>query len=79
VIDPRDRSIWLIMGLVGLSTAGAVLATAGLSAMLGSERVSWEAVPALTLSSALYGVLLAPLVVPLLRALTRGLVSEIAR
>lgn len=79
VIDPRDRSIWLIMGLVGLSTAGAVLATATLSAMLGSERVTWDTVPALTLSSALYGVLLAPIVVPLIRSVSRGLVSELAR
>lgn len=79
VIDPRDRSIWLIMGLVGLSTAGAVLATATLSAMLGSERITWEDVPTLTLTSALYGVLLAPIVIPLLRAVTRGLVSELAR
>jgi rod shape-determining protein MreD len=79
VVDPRDRSIWLIMGLVGLSTAGAVLTTAALSALLGSERITWDAVPALTLSSALYGVLLAPLVVPVVRAVSRGLVSEIAR
>lgn len=79
VVDPRDRSIWVIMGLVGLSTAGAVLATAALSALLGSERVTWDAVPSLTLSTALYGVLLAPLVVLAVRAVSRGLVSEIAR
>jgi rod shape-determining protein MreD len=79
VVDPRDRSIWLIMGMVGLSTAGAVLGTATLSAVLGSERITWDTVPALTVSSALYGVLLAPLVVPLIRSITRGLVSELAR
>jgi rod shape-determining protein MreD len=76
LVDPRDRSIWVIMGITGVSTAAAVLAVAGLSAVLGSERIMWDAVPALTLSSALYGVLLAPLVVPAVGALSRGLVSE---
>lgn len=78
VVDPRDRSIWIIMGIVGLSTAAAVLATAGLASVLGSERVMWDVVPGLTLSSALYGVLLAPLVVPPIGALSRNLVSELA-
>jgi rod shape-determining protein MreD len=78
VVDPRDRSIWIIMGIVGLSTAAAVLATASLASVLGSERVMWDVVPGLTLSSALYGVLLAPLVVPAIGALSRGLVSELA-
>lgn len=78
VVDPRDRSIWIIMGIVGLSTSGAVLGTAVLGAVLGSERVMWDAVPALTLSSALYGVLLAPLVVPVIGKVARGLVFELA-
>lgn len=78
VIDPRDRSIWLIMGIVGLSTSGAVLGTALISAVVGSERISWESVPALALTSALYGVLLTPLVVPPIGKLARTLVSELA-
>jgi len=78
VVDPRDRSIWVIMGIVGLSTSGAVLGTAVLNAILGSDRVMWEVVPGLALSSALYGVLLAPLVVPLIGSAARTLVSELA-
>lgn len=78
IVDPRDRSIWVIMGISGLSTAAAVLAVASLSAILGSDRVMWDVVPGLTLSSALYGVMLAPLVVPFTGALSRGLVSELA-
>lgn len=78
IVDPRDRSIWVIMGIVGLSTGAAVLAVASLSAILGSDRVMWDVVPGLTLSSTLYGVLLAPLVVPGVGALSRGLVSELA-
>ncbi len=64
VIDPRDRTVWVSMGLVGLSTAGAALATAGIDSLLGSPRVIWSEVPSVVLSSALYGVLLAPFVIP---------------
>lgn len=64
VIHPRDRTVWVSMGLVGLSTAGAALATAAIDALLGSPRVIWSEVPSVVLASALYGVLLAPLVIP---------------
>jgi rod shape-determining protein MreD len=63
VIDPRDRTVPILVGLVGLSAGAAVLLTAALETLLGSARVSWEAVPALALSGALYGVILAPLVI----------------
>lgn len=78
VIDPRDRSIWIIMGIVGLSASGAVLGTAVLNAIVGSDRVMWDLVPGLALSSALYGVLLTPLVVPMIGSVARTLVSELA-
>lgn len=64
VIDPRDRIVWVSMGLVGLSTGGAALATASLDALLGSPRVIWSEVPSVVLASTLYGVLLAPIVLP---------------
>ncbi len=63
VIDPRDRTVPIMIGIVGLAAAGATLATAALDTLLGSGRVSWEDVPGLALSSALYAVILAPLVV----------------
>lgn len=63
VVDPRDRTVPLLIGLVGLSAGAAVLLTALLDALLGSSRVVWEQVPALALSSVLYAVILAPLVV----------------
>lgn len=59
-VDPRDRTVPVLMGIVGLSTGAAVLLTSGLDTMLGSDRVDWEQVPVLTLTSALYGVILAP-------------------
>lgn len=63
VIDPRDRTVPLLMGLVGLSAGAAVIATAALDTLLGSDRVEWGQVPGLALSSALYAVILAPIVI----------------
>ena len=63
VIDPRDRTVPILMGIVGLSAAAAVLATAALDSLLGSDRVAWSEVPGMVLSSALYAVILAPAVV----------------
>jgi cell shape-determining protein MreD len=78
VLDPRDRSRWILIGIAGLAAAAAVLASAALAALLGSERVAWDAVPALALTSALYGVVLAAVVVPAMGWLSRALVSELA-
>ncbi|MBK9740450.1 MAG: rod shape-determining protein MreD [Actinobacteria bacterium] len=63
VIDPRDRTVPIEMGIVGLSAAAATLGTAALDTLLGSGRVSWEDMPGMALSSALYAVILAPLVI----------------
>ena len=62
-IDPRDRTVPIMIGIVGLSAAAAVLGTAALDTLLGSGRVMWDEVPALALTSALYAVILAPLVI----------------
>jgi len=62
-VDPRDRSVPILIGIVGLAAGAAVLATAALDTLLGSGRVSWEDVPGVALSSALYAVIMAPVVV----------------
>lgn len=76
-VDPRDRTVPLLMGIVGLSTGAAVLLTSGLDTMLGSDRVDWERVPALTLTSALYGVILAPAVIPAVQWVVRKATPEV--
>lgn len=76
-VDPRDRTIPIMMGMTGLATGAAVLLTAGLDTMLGSERVDWEQVPVLTLTSALYGVLLAPGVILLVAWIVRKATPEV--
>ncbi len=78
VVDPRDRSVPVIMGMVGLSTGGVVLLNALLLAVLSGERVVWDTVPGLALTGALYGLILAPLVVPGIGRIVRTLTPEVA-
>jgi len=78
VVDPRDRSVPVIMGMVGLSTGGVVLINAIVLSVLSGDRVVWEIVPGLTLTAALYGLILAPLVVPLIGKIVRTLTPEVA-
>lgn len=75
-LDPRDRTVPISIGIVGLSTAGATLATTALSGLLGNPRVLWDEVPGLVVSSALYGVLLAPFVLPLMAWIVRRVTPE---
>lgn len=76
IIDPRDRTVPVIMGIVALSTGGAVLVFALVSALLGSDRILWDEVPGLVLSASLYGLLLAPPVVLLTGWLVRKVTPE---
>ena len=78
VVDPRDRSVPVIMGIVGLSTGGVVLINALVLSILSGDRVVWEIVPGLTLTAALYGLILAPLVVPGIGKIVRTLTPEVA-
>jgi rod shape-determining protein MreD len=77
VIDTRDRTVPGMIAMAGIACAAAALGTAALDAMLGSPRVIWESVPLIALSSAIYGALLAPLLIPLLAWLTRKLAPEV--
>lgn len=78
VVDPRDRTVPIMMGIVGLAAGAAVLATSGIDTMLGSDRVSWEDVPGLVLSSALYAVIMAPVVILLVASLVRRATPEVS-
>ncbi len=77
IIDTRDRTVPGMIAMAGIACAAAALGTAALDAMLGSPRVIWESVPLIALSSAIYGALLAPLLIPLLAWLTRKLAPEV--
>jgi rod shape-determining protein MreD len=76
-VDPRDRTVPIEIGIVGLSVAGATAATSALDAMMGSGRVVWSAVPGMILTSALYAVIMAPLVILLVEWVVRKATPEI--
>ena len=76
-IDPRDRTVPILMGIVGLSTGAAVIVYAFLDTLLGGDRVIWDHVPALVLSASLYGLLLAPIVVPFVGWLVGKITPEV--
>lgn len=78
VIDPRDRTVPILSGIVGLSAGGVVLATAAFSSVLGSDRVVWSTVPGIALTAFLYAVILAPFVVPGVDLLVRKVTVELA-
>lgn len=77
VIDPRDRTVPIMIGIVGLSAAAATLGTAALDTLLGSGRISWEDVPGMALTSALYAVILAPMVILSVAWLVRRITPEV--
>jgi rod shape-determining protein MreD len=76
-IAPRDRTVPLMVGIVALAAGGATIATATLDTLLGSSRVSWEDMPGMVLTSALYAALLAPVVVPGVGWLVRRITPEV--
>jgi hypothetical protein len=54
------------------------LSYALLIAGFGGKQVAWDAVPALVLTSSLYGLILAPVVLPTISWLVRRVTPEIA-
>ena len=77
-VDPRDRTLIIIMGITSLSTGGAAFATAALDTVLGGSRVNWAEVPWVTLSAAFYGLLLTPLVIPVVGWLVKKITPEMS-
>lgn len=78
VIDPRDRTVPVVIGIVGIATAAATMATAALDTLLGSGRVSWEAMPGMILTSTLYAVIMAPVVVLGVAWIVRRVTPEVS-
>ena len=76
-VDPRNRTIWILMGMSGVATGAAVLLVSGLDTLLGSDAVDWEQVPSLTLTSVLYGLILAPIMIPPVAWVVRKATPEV--
>ncbi len=77
-VDPRDRTLPIMIGITALSTGAAALGTAIVDTALGGDRVNWAEVPWITLSSAFYGVLLSALIIPLVARISRPFLPEIS-
>ena len=76
IIDVRDRTVPLLLVLTSFSAGAAALLVALLEAALGSDRVVWDLVPGVVLSSMLYALLLAPFVLPITQIVIRKLTPE---
>ena len=78
IVDPRDRTVPVMIGIVGLATAAATLATAALDTLLGSGRVMWDEMPSMVLSSTVYAVIMAPVVVLGVAWIVRRVTPEVS-
>lgn len=77
-VDPRDRTLPIMAAIASLSTGAAALSTAAADTLLGGSNVNWSEVPGITLSAALYGLLLAGVVIPLVGLTSRKIVPEMS-
>ena len=78
VIDPRDRTVPVLVGIVALAAGAATVVVAVLDTVLGGGRVVWEALPGLALTSALYAAILAPGLILGVGWLARRITPEVA-
>lgn len=76
VVDPRDRTVPILIAIVSVSAGAAAIATAALDTLLGSDRVQWGDVAGMALTSALYAALMAPVVVLGVAWLARRVIPE---
>ncbi len=74
--SPEERSAWASVGLAAAGCAGATLAFALVTSLIGSPRVRWEDMGLLLTTTALYGALLAAFMVPLVLRLTAAVRSS---
>lgn len=76
LIDTRDRSVPVVMAVVAVAAGSVPLVVAILETALGNERIDWGQVPIMVITGALYGVILAPLVLPPIGWLVKKLTPE---
>ncbi|HBJ72441.1 MAG TPA: rod shape-determining protein MreD [Actinobacteria bacterium] len=77
-INPRDRTVPLIIGLVAGTAAAVTLVRAMLDSLLGQPTVVWANVPELMITGAIYAALLTPLVVMPLGWVVKKFTPEVA-
>jgi rod shape-determining protein MreD len=73
LIDPRDRTVPVTIGIVAGSVATATFVVAVLDGLIGRSSVPWDRMGGVLVSAAVYAALLGPLVVPGIGWLARKL------
>lgn len=76
VVEPRDRTLPVVLAIAAGSGIGSVLVYAMGLAVTGSPRVTWTNVPGLALSAGLYAALLAMPMIPFTTWLVRRVTPE---
>jgi len=76
VFDSDERPWPITTALTAFAGGVAVVAAAALGGLLGDSRVRWEEVPSMTVAAAVYAGVLALVVVPLVRWVSRRVVPE---
>ncbi|MDD2858037.1 MAG: rod shape-determining protein MreD [Candidatus Nanopelagicales bacterium] len=77
-VDPRDRTVPIMIALVAGITAGVILARGVLDSVLGHPTVVWGSMAELLLTGALYSAILAPIVVMPLGLVVKKFTPEVA-
>lgn len=75
-IDPRDRTLLMMVGMTALAVVAATIGVAALDTVLGSSRVAWDQMAGIVLSSALYALIMAPPVIVATAAVARRVTPE---
>lgn len=76
VFDSDERP-WPLTTLLTAAAGGlSVVATAALGGLLGDPRVRWEEVPSMAVAAAVYAGVLALVLVPFVRGVSRRVVPE---
>jgi rod shape-determining protein MreD len=63
LLDPRDRTVPLLIGLTAATVGAVILARGVIDSILGQPTVVWGNMAGLILSAAIYAGILAPIVV----------------
>ena len=78
LLDPRDRTVPLLIGLTSATVAAVILARGVVDSVLGQPTVVWGNMAGLMLSGAIYAAFLTPIVVMPLMWVVKKFTPEVA-
>lgn len=78
LLDPRDRTVPLLIGLTSATVAAVILARGVVDSVLGQPTVVWGNMAGLMLSGAIYAAFLTPIVVMPVMWVVKKFTPEVA-